>query len=105
MNLVLFNEYCQHIAAAARVLRQPCGHLLVIGVGGNGKKSVVQLASYMQYSEFYHPAVSKHYSLNDFLEDIKKVMLKAGVEGTKITFFLNDRNIVNVSANIEHRTF
>ena len=97
MNLVLFPQYCQHIVAAARVLRQTGGHLLMIGIGGTGKKSVIQLASYMQFCEFYQPTVSKNYCINDFKEDIKKVLLKAGVEGTKMTFFLNDRNIIQVS--------
>eukprot|EP00111_Clytia_hemisphaerica_P023720 TCONS_00069889-protein len=97
MNLVLFPQYCQHIVAAARVLRQTGGHLLMIGIGGTGKKSVIQLASYMQFCEFYQPTVSKNYCINDFKEDIKKVLLKAGVEGIKITFFLNDRNIVQES--------
>ena len=95
-NIVLFPQYCQHVVAAARVLRQPGGNLLMIGMGGTGKKSVVQLASYMEFCEMYQPVVSKHYQLGEFKEDVRKVMLKAGVEDIKVTLFLNDRNIVQV---------
>lgn len=94
--IVLFPELCQHIASTARVLRQPAGHMLMIGIGGTGKKAVVQLASYMQFCEFFHPTVSKHYNIHDFKEDIRKAMLRSGIQGMKVVLFINDRNIVQV---------
>ena len=94
--LVLFPALCQHITSAARVLRQPGGHLLLIGIGGTGKKSAVQLASYMEFCEFVHPLLTRTYMISDFKEDIRKAMLKAGVQGMKLVFFINDHNIVKV---------
>jgi dynein heavy chain len=51
MNLVLFSDAISHITRVARVMQFDKGHILMVGLSGSGKKSMITLGGVVsQYS-------------------------------------------------------
>ena len=54
------------VSKIIRVIRQPRGNMLLIGIGGSGRQSLTRLAAYMcEYTPF-QIEVSKHYRKQEF---------------------------------------
>lgn len=94
MNLVLFDDAVDHMLRIARVLRQPRGNIMLIGVGGSGKQSLIRLCSFLYDMEFKQIEITKDFGVASFRDFIKELMMKAGVEGKKISFALTDSQIL-----------
>ncbi|XP_068442262.1 dynein axonemal heavy chain 1 [Clinocottus analis] len=97
MKLVLFMDAIEHVCRIGRILRQPLGNALLLGVGGSGRQSLTKLASYISEYECFQIELSKNYSQTDWREDIKSIMLKAGLQNQQITFLFVDTQIKSES--------
>ena len=90
MNLVLFDDAIEHTLRIGRCLKQPRGHIMLIGVGGSGKQSLLKLCSYMRSMEFRQVEITKGYNIDSFLEFMKEMMKSSGIEGNGISFTMTD---------------
>lgn len=52
-----------------------------MGVGGSGRRSLARLAANMNAMKSFSIEITKNYREKEFHEDIKKMLLKSGVEG------------------------
>jgi dynein heavy chain len=95
MNLVFFEDALTHTARISRILRQPRGNAMLIGVGGSGKQSLTRMAAFVANMQCVSIEINRGYGINEFREDIKKFMFKTGVEGKDIVFLFTDSQIVD----------
>lgn len=61
MKLVMFLDACEHIARIARMIRQPNGHALLLGVGGSGRQSLSRMATFLTNYKIFQIEVVKNY--------------------------------------------
>jgi len=53
MNLVLFEAAIEHVVKIHRIITTEFGHALLIGVGGSGRKSLTELAVFIENYEMF----------------------------------------------------
>merc|ERR1719210_57751 len=94
MPLVMFTDACEHVARICRVLRQPNGNVLLLGVGGSGRQSLSRLATFMSEYDTFQIEVVKGYGMNEFKDDLKTCLMKCGNELKTMTFLFADTQIV-----------
>lgn len=95
MKLVMFLDACQHVSRISRIIRQPQGNALLLGVGGSGRQSLSRLATYIMGYGLRQIEVIKNYSMKNWREDIKDILLNAGVQNKATSFLFVDTQIIN----------
>jgi len=93
MQLVLFLFMIEHISRICRVLRSPGGHALLVGIGGSGRQSCTQLASFIMDYTVVTIEISKTYGKAEWREDIKRLLTVAGGDGKSTVFLFTDSQI------------
>ena len=97
-DLVFFRDAVSHVARLTRILLQPRGNALLVGVGGSGRKSLSRLASYMSGSIIRTIQVTSQYGMAEWREDIKSNLMLAGLSQRKgVVFMLDDTQVVQES--------
>ncbi|EDL10501.1 mCG120758 [Mus musculus] len=97
MQLVLFREAIEHITRIVRVIGQPRGNMLLVGIGGSGRQSLARLASSICDYNTFQIEVTKHYRKQEFRDDIKRLYRQAGVELQTTSFLFVDTQIADES--------
>jgi dynein heavy chain 1 len=95
VQLVLFNEVLEHVLRIDRIFRQPQGHLLLIGVSGAGKTTLSRFVAWINGLSVFQIKVHNNYSSEDFDDDLRNVLRRAGTKGERIVFILDESNVLD----------
>lgn len=79
----------------ARMIRQPRGNALLVGVGGTGKQSLTRLAAHICSYKCFQIELTRGYNYDSFHEDLKKLYEMAGVKGEDTVFLFTDTQVHN----------
>jgi len=94
MDLVLFADAMSHVCRISRIITNPSGNAMLIGVGGSGKQSLTKLASFISGYEVNQIMITGKYGMPEFQEDLKKAYTKAIAKSTPTVFLMTDTQIV-----------
>ena len=97
MKLVMFLDAIEHVSRICRIIRQPGGNALLLGVGGSGRQSLSRLSCFIEEFGIFQIEVSKNYGNSEWKEDLKKVMFSSGLDGNQMVFLLTDTQIISES--------
>lgn len=93
MELSMFRDAIMHVCRIHRVIVQPRGNMMLVGVGGSGRSSLTRLAAFTAGMMTFSIEITKNYRLLEFREDIKKLYTSAGCENKKVVFLFNDTQV------------
>lgn len=93
MSLVLFRYAIEHVSRVSRVLQQDNGHAMLVGVGGSGRTSCARLAASMADYALKTIEMTRTYGHNEWRDDLRAMLLRAGIEAKPTVFLLSDNQI------------
>jgi dynein heavy chain len=97
MDLVLFEDAMRHVARIHRVIKQPRGNLLLVGIGGSGRQSLSRLATFIAEYKLFTINVTKNYRSLEFHDDLKILYTETGCENKKVVFLFNETQLKDES--------
>ena len=92
--LVIFDSVLEHILRIDRVLKQPIGHLLLVGQSGVGKTTLSRFVAWMNELTVFQIKAGRNYGVADFDADLRGIMKRAGCKGEKICFIFDESNVL-----------
>ena len=93
LNLILFDDALRHLARICRVLSQPRGSALLVGVGGSGKQSLARLAAVLCDADVFTMSATKGYAPATVLDDVRVVFRALGRRAHAAVLLITDNDI------------
>ncbi|CAH0480997.1 unnamed protein product [Peronospora belbahrii] len=95
VQLVVFDSVIDHVLRIDRVLRQPLGHLLLVGESGAGKTVLSRFVSWMNGMSVFQIKLTSNYTLENFDDDLRVVLKRCGCKAEKICFIFDESNVLD----------
>lgn len=92
-SFVLFDDAISHIIRISRVLDMDRKSILLIGIGGSGKKSLSKVSATIACSRFICCSKGSGYTVAKFFDDMRDGFKISGIKGVPVCFMLSDADI------------
>jgi dynein heavy chain len=94
MNLVFFTDAINHFCRISRILCQPRGNALLVGMGGSGRQSLTKLVGYILSYQMNNLQMTKGYNTDLFWKDLARILNRSGTSDQKQIFLFSDTQIL-----------
>lgn len=93
MNLIFFKNALEHLSRVCRILDMPRGNILLVGMGGTGRRSIVKFSTFIMNADLVQLEIGQKYSLTEWRDDMKKILLAAGLNTKSLVLLISDTQI------------
>ena len=90
LDLVLYRYFNEQLLKIHRVVKQLGGHALIIAHKGSGVAALTRIAAYVQNAWYKEMTLMPNYSHEDWKNDLKRLILSAGLEGRATVLAINE---------------
>lgn len=94
--LVLYDDFLDFSLRVDRALKQPMGHIILVGSCTSGKNTLVKLVSWMNGIRMEHLALTECFSIKEFDEGLRQILLKC-INDEQICFLIDDVAVLGAS--------
>lgn len=88
-SIVVHGALLDHVLRIDRVLRQPQGHMMVVGASGSGKSTLVRFVAWANGLSLLPLRVRRGYTVQEF-EKALRAVLRGCAQGTRICFLMDE---------------
>lgn len=81
------------MARVSRIIAKPEGNGLLIGLGGNGRKTIAKLATYINECQQFKITLHKNYGHMEWLDELRTLYKILGIDNKKVVFEFSDKDI------------
>ncbi|PWZ01334.1 cytoplasmic dynein heavy chain 1 [Testicularia cyperi] len=96
-SLVLHDSVLDLALSCDRVLRQPAGHLLLIGASGSGRTTVTRFCAWLRGLSLFSISTSNKYTEEHFDEDLRSLLRRVGCKGEKVCWTIDESQMSNAA--------
>ena len=77
----------------SRIIAKPTGNGLLVGLGGNGRKTIAKLATFINDCNPFRINLHRNYGHMEWLEDLRNLYKMLGIDNRKIVFSFADKDL------------
>jgi dynein heavy chain, axonemal len=80
LSLVLFDDAIQFLCKINRIISQPFGNSLLVGLGGTGCRTLSRLSAFMQDYKIGELDVDREFTFNEWYDFFRETLKQVGVK-------------------------
>lgn len=96
VKIVLYQDLLDHILRIDRVLRQPQGHMMLVGASASGKSTLVKFVSWMNGLKLVQLRVQSGYTVHEFEAALRSVLISCA-KGVKVCFLVDESCVLETA--------